>query len=76
MKLKEHDLVYKAERKEPYCPSCETVLAKAETYRIDPQNPFDCGCKRCNISINRVLTKQWFIKTTAYKDRLIKGLMK
>lgn len=35
LKLKEHDLAYKAKRKEPYCPSCETVLAREQVKNVD-----------------------------------------
>jgi len=66
MQLKERGLAYKAEREEPYCSSCGTVLAKAQVK--------DKRCERCGSELEQRLMPQWFFRITAYKDRLIAGL--
>lgn len=73
----EQGLAYKEERKEPYCPSCETVLAKSEIkgyYNTIIEDDPSARCKRCNSKPNWVSTPQWFLRITAYKQRLIDGL--
>ena len=67
LQLKERGLVYKAERPEPYCPACETVLAKSEVSYADT-------CLRCYTPVASKSTPQWFFRITDYKDRLITGL--
>ncbi len=67
LQLKERGLVYKAERPEPYCPACETVLAKSEVSYADT-------CLRCYTPVTSKSTPQWFFRITDYKDRLITGL--
>ena len=66
LQLKERGLVYKAERPEPYCPACETVLAKSEVSADT--------CRRCHTPVTSKATPQWFFRITDYKDRLINGL--
>lgn len=66
LKLKEKGLAYKAFGKVNYCPSCETVLAREQVK--------DNKCDRCNTIIETKELEQWYFKTTAYKDRLIKNL--
>ena len=66
LKLKEHGLVYKAMGKVNRCPSCETTLAKEQVK--------DGKCDRCKSKVEEVELEQWYIKITAYKDRLIKNL--
>jgi leucyl-tRNA synthetase len=64
----ERGLAYKAERPEPYCPSCKTVLAKAQV-TLDK-------CERCKTPVEQRATPQWFLRITDYKQRLIDGLNK
>lgn len=66
LQLKERGLAYKADREEPYCPSCETVLAKAQVK--------DKRCERCGSELEQRSMPQWFFRITAYRDRLIAGL--
>ena len=61
-------LAYKAKGEQEYCPQCETVLAK-EQVKQD-------RCDRCNSVVEKKTLEQWYFKTTAYKDRLIKNLNK
>ncbi len=90
LKLKEHDLAYKAKRKEPYCPSCETVLAKEQVKtRIktaeETQMHFDLMitapyrndiniCERCGTVVEEKEFDQWYFRITAYKQRLLMHL--
>lgn len=73
----ERGLAYKEVRKEPYCPSCDTVLAKSEisgySNVILEDDPSAC-CKRCRSSLTWVEKPQWFLRITDYKQRLIDGL--
>ncbi|HNR56137.1 MAG TPA: class I tRNA ligase family protein [Flavobacteriales bacterium] len=66
LQLKDRGLAYKAERPEPYCPSCETVLAKAQVN--------DRRCERCGSELEQRSMPQWFFRITDYKDRLMAGL--
>jgi leucyl-tRNA synthetase len=66
LRLKESGLAYRAVREEPYCPSCDTVLAKAQVR--------DKRCERCGSELDKRSMPQWFFRVTAYKDRLIAGL--
>ena len=66
LQLKERGMAYKAERPEPYCPKCETVLAKSEVV--------DRRCSRCGSELSDRSMPQWFFRITAYRDRLIAGL--
>lgn len=77
MQMLERGLAYKTERKEPYCPSCETVLAKSEIKgysNIVLEDDPSARCKRCNSTPRWTSTSQWFLKITDYKQRLIDGL--
>lgn len=66
LKLKEHNLAYKADGNVNYCTSCETVLAKEQVK--------DGKCDRCNNVVETRQLNQWYFKITAYKDRLLKNL--
>lgn len=74
LQLKERGLAYKATRKEHFCLSCDTVLAKAEVYPIDPLNPAPAKCRQCGGSVEHVELPQWFFRITDYRDRLLAGL--
>lgn len=67
-KLLEHNLAYKANREQDWCPSCETVLAKEQVKNEK--------CDRCDSKIEKKELNQWFFKITDYKKRLIKDLDK
>jgi leucyl-tRNA synthetase len=65
-KLRGAGLAYKAFGPVNWCPSCETVLANEQVV--------DSKCDRCKSPVSSRDLEQWYFKTTAYKDRLIKGL--
>lgn len=66
--LLKRGLAYKATRPEPYCPSCNTTLAREQVKG-------DC-CERCGTKVEYKELPQWFFKITDYKERLIKDLDK
>lgn len=66
LKLKEHELAYKAIGEVNYCNSCETVLAREQVK--------EGKCDRCNSKIELKQLEQWYFKITKYKDWLIKDL--
>jgi leucyl-tRNA synthetase len=49
-----------------WCPSCLTVLAN-EQLEGD-------RCERCGTPVTERVTRQWFLRMTAYADRLLDGL--
>jgi leucyl-tRNA synthetase len=60
-------LLYQAEAPVVWCPSCLTVLAREQTEKDGTE------CERCSTPIvTRVMT-QWFLRMTAYADRLLDG---
>lgn len=61
-------LVYKANREQDWCNSCQTVLAKEQVK--------DGKCDRCDSKVQKKELNQWFFKITNYKERLIKDLYK
>lgn len=66
LKLKEHNLVYKAKGLVHYCPSCETVLANEQVK--------EKSCERCKTPVEQKELEQWYFKATAYTERLLKNL--
>ena len=48
------------------CPDCQTVLANDQVV--------DGKCERCKSQTFQKKVPQWFIKITAYADRLIEDL--
>jgi leucyl-tRNA synthetase len=66
LKLVEHDMAYKAEGDVNYCGSCDTVLANEQVK--------GGRCERCSHQVSVKKLVQWFFRTTAYKDRLLKNL--
>lgn len=66
LKLKEHNLAYKAFGDVNYCRSCDTVLAREQVK--------EGKCERCSTPITIKQLEQWYFKITAYKDRLVAGL--
>ena len=59
-------LAYQEEAPVTWCPSCLTVLAKEQLE--------DDRCERCDSEVGERVLRQWFLRTTAYADRLVKGL--
>ncbi len=60
------DLMYRAEAPVVWCPSCLTVLAREQTEGD--------RCERCGTGVDERRMRQWFLRTTAYADRLLEGL--
>jgi len=66
LKMFEQGLAYKKEASVNWCPSCETTLANEEVV--------DGGCWRCDTKVEQKDLRQWFLKITAYKERLLEDL--
>jgi leucyl-tRNA synthetase len=61
-------LMYQAEAPVLWCPSCLTVLAREQAEEEGTR------CERCSaLVVEREMT-QWFLRITAYADRLLEGL--
>jgi leucyl-tRNA synthetase len=59
-------LAYRAEAEVNWCPSCKTVLADEQT---------EGGrCERCESEVQRRSMTQWFLRITAYAQRLLDNL--
>jgi leucyl-tRNA synthetase len=68
LKLYEKGLAYRKKASVNFCPNCNTVLADEEV---------EYGkCWRCEAEVKIKELPQWFLKTTAYADELIKDLDK
>ena len=61
-----HGLAYKKKAPVNWCPSCQTVLANEQVV--------DGGCWRCGSEVSWKELEQWFLKITAYADRLLEDL--
>jgi leucyl-tRNA synthetase len=59
-------LAYQAEAPVLWCPSCATVLAHEQVE--------DDRCERCATVVTERVMRQWFLRITAYRDRLLAGL--
>ncbi|HET7721362.1 MAG TPA: class I tRNA ligase family protein, partial [Acidimicrobiales bacterium] len=59
-------LAYQAEAPALWCPSCATVLAREQVE--------DDRCERCASPVTERVMRQWFLRITAYRDRLAAGL--
>ncbi len=61
-------LMYQADAAVLWCPGCWTVLAREQTE--------DGGtrCERCASEVVEREMRQWFLRTTAYADRMLAGL--
>jgi leucyl-tRNA synthetase len=62
----EQGLAYKKASTVNWCPSCQTTLANEEV--------IDNGCWRCFTKVEQKELEQWFLKITAYKERLLEDL--
>lgn len=65
-KLNEKGLAYKAWGDVNYCSDCDTVLAREQVK--------EGKCDRCGTTVVIKQLEQWYLKITAYKERLIKNL--
>jgi leucyl-tRNA synthetase len=68
LKMRELGLLHKKLAPINWCPSCETVLANEQVE--------DGKCWRCDSEVELKNLNQWFVKTTAYADELLKDLDK
>ena len=68
LRLYEKGLAYKREAPVNWCPHDQTVLANEQV--------IDGRCWRCNNLVERRNLSQWFLKITAYADRLLADLEK
>ena len=59
-------LAYKKENAVNWCPSCQTVLANEQVV--------DGKCERCGSVVGKKNMSQWYLKITAYADRLLQDL--
>jgi leucyl-tRNA synthetase len=66
LRLYERGLAYKREAPVNWCPYDKTVLANEQVV--------DGKCWRCESPVERRLLSQWFLKITAYADRLLRDL--
>ncbi len=63
-------LMYQAEAPVVWCPSCLTVLAREQT---EPPRA-RAVCERCATPVTERKMRQWFLRITAYAERLLAGL--
>ncbi|MBV8530905.1 MAG: leucine--tRNA ligase [Candidatus Eremiobacteraeota bacterium] len=68
LRLFEHGLAYKHEAPVNWCPHDQTVLANEQV--------IDGRCWRCEHLVERRNLSQWFLRITAYADRLLDDLAK
>jgi len=68
LRLYESGLAYKREAPVNWCPKDQTVLANEQV--------IDGRCWRCGTAVERRNLSQWFLKITAYADRLLSDLEK
>ena len=66
LKMYERGLAYKKASSVNWCPSCQTTLANEEV--------IEDGCWRCHTKVEQKDLKQWFLKITEYKERLLDDL--
>ncbi len=66
LKLFEQGLAYKKASGVNWCPNCSTTLANEEV--------IDGGCWRCHTKVEQKDLEQWYLKITAYKERLLEDL--
>ncbi len=66
LRLFEAGLAYRATELANWCPSCKTVLANEQVK--------DGACERCGTEVGKREQASWFLRITAYADRLIDDL--
>lgn len=65
-KLYEHGLAYKDHTYVNYCPNCKVVLANEDSQ--------GGKCDRCDSDVVQKEKDVWFLRITAYADKLLEGL--
>ena len=65
-RMLEKGLAYRGKSPVNWCPSCRTVLANEQVVAG--------GCERCGTPVEQRDLEQWFLRITAYADRLLDGL--
>lgn len=66
LRMLKKGLAYRAYAPVNWCPSCGTVLANEQVVNEK--------CERCSTLVEGKMLEQWFLKITAYADRLLEGL--
>jgi leucyl-tRNA synthetase len=66
LKMFERNLAFKKEANVNWCPGCQTTLANEEV--------IEGKCWRCKNEVIQKDLEQWFLKITAYKERLLEDL--
>jgi len=66
LKMFERGLAYRKASTVNWCPACETTLADEEV--------IDGTCWRCKAKVKEKDLEQWFLKISAYKERLLAEL--
>jgi len=66
LKMFEQGLAFKKASGVNWCPSCQTTLANEEV--------IEGGCWRCHSAVEQKELEQWYLKITAYKERLLEDL--
>jgi len=66
VRLFEAGLAYQADGPVVWCPSCATVLAREQVE--------DDACERCGTPVAERTMRQWYLRITAYRARLLAGL--
>ncbi|MDI6874202.1 leucine--tRNA ligase [Candidatus Solincola sp.] len=66
LKFYERGLAYKALAWANWCPSCRTVLANEQVV--------GGRCERCDTLVEQKALSQWFLRITAYAERLLKDM--
>ncbi len=66
LKMLERGLAYQREAEVNWCDDCSTTLANEEV--------IDGACWRCHTKVEQKKLKQWFLKITGYKERLLDDL--
>ncbi len=69
IKFYERGLVYRAESRVNWCPSCQTVLANEQISSTGE-------CWRCKSIVEEKELEQWFFRIRAYAEELLEGLEK
>ena len=65
-RMLEKGLAYRGQSPVNWCPSCRTVLANEQVV--------GGACERCGTPVVQRDLEQWFLRITAYADRLLEGL--
>jgi leucyl-tRNA synthetase len=85
LRLFDAGLAYQAEAPVLWCQSCQTVLAREQVEATDHSGAgraTEAGgttaslgsCERCATPVVERILRQWFLRTTAYAERLVAGL--